>query len=62
MENKPCLLKRKSFAQDANTRKGDHATGKCTGLGRDKDGNPNCVCEGFLFDIGAASDSIVSSQ
>jgi len=41
---------------------GDHATGKCTGLGRDKDGNPNCVCEGFLFDMGTAHGAIVSRQ
>jgi hypothetical protein len=42
VQNKPMLsdlLTRKSFAQE-QTPQGDHANGKCAGLGRDKDETP----------------------
>jgi hypothetical protein len=56
------LSEQEVLAQDANIRKATMRLGKCTGLGRDKDGNPNCVCEDFLLNMGAAHDSIASSQ
>jgi hypothetical protein len=55
VQNKPMLSEQRVLYARCKHPQGDHANGKCVGLGFDKNGNPNCVCEGFSLDIGRSS-------